>query len=120
MPRPYSEMLIIVFHNLIKVFYYIRNLGYSIIKYFSIVRAFGIDHFDESYRSRPLVKEGIFRFTPNAMYIFGFTLLWAPAFYFSSVAALAFAFFSHLYIWVHYFCTEKPDMERIYGILNQS
>lgn len=90
-------------------------LGYSIARYFSFVRAFGIDHFDESYRSMPLVRQGIFRFTPNAMYLFGFALLWAPAVYYSSIAALFFAMFSHLYIWVHYFCTEKPDMVRIYG-----
>jgi hypothetical protein len=90
-------------------------LGYSIMKYFSFTRAFGIDHFDESYRSMPLVRKGIFQFTPNAMYLFGFALLWAPAAFFSSVAALTFALFSHLYIWVHYFCTEKPDMEKIYG-----
>jgi uncharacterized integral membrane protein len=90
-------------------------LGYSIVRYFSFPRAFGIDHFDESYRSIPLVREGIFRFTPNAMYTFGFFLLWAPALFFSSISALTFALFSHLYIWVHYFCTEKPDMVRIYG-----
>ncbi len=90
-------------------------LGYSIARYFSFVRAFGIDHFDESYRSMPLVRQGIFRFTPNAMYLFGFALLWAPAVYYSSITALFFALFSHLYIWIHYFCTEKPDMVRIYG-----
>jgi hypothetical protein len=90
-------------------------LGYSIVNYFGFTRAFGIDHFDPSYRSLPLVRDGIFRFTPNAMYLFGFCLLWAPAFFFSSVAALTFALFSHLYIWVHYFTVEKPDMARIYG-----
>ena len=90
-------------------------LGYSIVNYFGFRRAFGIDHFDPSYRSRPLVRRGIFRFTPNAMYLFGFCLLWAPALFFSSVAALSFALFSHLYIWVHYYTVEKPDMARIYG-----
>jgi len=30
--------------------------------------------------------------------------------------ALLLAGFNHLYIWVHYYCTEKPDMERIYGV----
>jgi hypothetical protein len=49
------------------------------------------------------------------MYLFGFALLWAPAVYYSSITALFFALFSHLYIWIHYFCTEKPDMVRIYG-----
>ena len=90
-------------------------LGFSIVKYFGFTRAFGVDHFDPSYRSRPFVRQGIFRFTPNAMYLFGFCLLWAPAFFFSSVAALAFALFSHLYIWVHYYTVEKPDMDSIYG-----
>jgi len=89
-------------------------LLYSIVRYFSFTRALGIDHFDESYRSFPLVREGIFRFTSNGMYIFGFLVLWAPAIFFSSIAAVAFAAFSHLYIWVHYYCTEKPDMARIY------
>ena len=90
-------------------------LGYSIVNCFGFTRAFGIDHFDPSYRSLPLVREGIFRFTPNAMYLFGFFMLWAPALFFSSVAALSFALFSHLYIWVHYYTVEKPDMARIYG-----
>ncbi len=89
-------------------------LIYSIVKYFGFTRALGIDHFDESYRSLTLVREGIFRFTPNGMYVFGFFTLWAPAIFFSSVAAVSLAAFSHLYIWVHYYCTEKPDMVRIY------
>jgi hypothetical protein len=49
------------------------------------------------------------------MYTFAFLLLWLPGCYFRSTAALCVALFSHLYIWVHYFCTEKPDMVRIYG-----
>ncbi len=90
-------------------------LMYCVGRYFSFDRAFGIDHFDVSYRNLPLVRKGIFRWTPNAMYVFGFFMLWAPAFLFQSVAALIVAAFSHLYIWVHYYCTEKPDMRRIYG-----
>ena len=90
-------------------------LVYSIKRYFSFERAYGIDHFDASYRDMPLVRKGIFTWTPNAMYVFGFLALWIPGFLFQSVAALALAAFSHLYIWVHYFCTEQPDMRRIYG-----
>lgn len=90
-------------------------LGYSIRRYFGFARAFGIDHFDPAYRPLPLVRGGIFRLTPNAMYTFGFLLLWIPAFYFRSVAAVVAAAFSHAYIWVHYLTTEKPDMEVIYG-----
>ena len=90
-------------------------LFYSVNRYFGFRRAFGIDHFDEGYRSLPFVRKGIFRFTRNGMYVYGFLLLWVPAFWFASLAALSIALFNHLYIWVHYFATELPDMKRIYG-----
>ncbi len=90
-------------------------LLYSVIRYFSFTRAMGLDHFDESYRHKPLVRKGIFRFTRNGMYIIGFLFLWIPALWYGSMAALCAALFNHLYIWVHYFSTELPDMKRIYG-----
>jgi hypothetical protein len=90
-------------------------LGYSIKRYFGFTRAFGIDHFDPAWRDKPLVRAGIFRFSRNSMYVFGFLLLWIPALYFRSTAAIVAAAFSHAYIWVHYLTTEKPDMEFIYG-----
>ncbi len=90
-------------------------LGYSVKRYFSLKRAFGIDHFDPAYASMPMVRQGIFRWSPNAMYVFGFMGLWAIAIGLASTAALIMTLFSHLYIWVHYFCTEKPDMAVIYG-----
>jgi len=31
-----------------------------------------------------------------------------------SKAAISVALFSHIYIWVHYYCTELPDMKEIY------
>lgn len=88
---------------------------YAIHQHFGFQRAFGIDHFDESYRNKPLVRRGIFKLTRNAMYTFGMLLLWFPAFWWASLAALIVAFFNHLYIWVHYYATELPDMKRIYG-----
>ena len=90
-------------------------LFYSVKRYFGFRRALGADHFDPSYRSLPLVKEGIFRYTSNGMYVYGFLILWVPALWFTSAAALAIALFNHLYIWVHYFATERPDMEEIYS-----
>ncbi len=90
-------------------------LFYSVGRYFTYRRAFGIDHFDEAYRSLPRVREGIFRATDNGMYVFGFLLLWIPGLWYASTAALCLALFSHLYIWVHYYATERPDMQRIYG-----
>jgi len=90
-------------------------LFYSVKRYFGFKRAFGIDHFDKSYRSLPLVRRGIFRFTRNGMYVFGFFSFWVAGLWFASVAALCVALFNHLYIWVHYHSTELPDMKRIYG-----
>jgi len=90
-------------------------LMYSVKTYFGFRRAFGLDHFDPSVRDLPLVRHGIFRWSPNAMYVFGFMVLWVPAFLFQSLAALVVAAFSHIYIWVHFYVTERPDMRRIYG-----
>jgi len=78
-------------------------------------RALGIDHFDPAWRSAPFVRQGIFRFTRNGMYVYGFLLMWVPGLWWGSAAALAVALFNHLYIWVHYYATELPDMARIYG-----
>jgi hypothetical protein len=88
---------------------------YSVVRYFGISRAAGIDHFDQSYRTKPLVKEGIFKYTSNSMYSFAFLTLWVIAVAGASWAGLVVALFSHAYIWVHYSCTERPDMKLIYG-----
>lgn len=90
-------------------------LFYSVFRYFGIDRAYGIDHFEpEKAKEKEFVKKGIFRFTSNGMYIYGFFLLWIPGFLFQSEAALVIAFFNHIYIWVHFYCTELPDMKYIY------
>jgi hypothetical protein len=88
---------------------------YSTKKYFGMIRASGADHFDPRYRNMPFVKEGIFRFTSNGMYLYAFLLFWAIAVGFNSSAAITVAAFSHAYIWVHFYATEKPDMEFIYA-----
>lgn len=91
-------------------------LFYSVRIYFGIDRAFGIDHFDpETYKQIPMVKQGIFQYTPNAMYIVGFLALWIPGILLQSKGALVMALFHHIYIWVHYYFTELPDMKTIYG-----
>ena len=61
------------------------------------------------------VKPGIFRFTSNGMYVFGFSQLWVPGLRWGSAAALVVAAFNHIYIRVHYHATELPDIRRIYG-----
>ncbi len=89
-------------------------LFYSVLKYFTIKRAYGIDHFVKNY-NEPYVKKGIFKYTNNGMYIFGLMILYLPGLLFLSEAAILVALFNHLYIWAHYFFTEKPDMIAIYG-----
>ena len=88
---------------------------YSVKRYFGMVRASGADHFDPTYRTMPLVKNGIFRFTSNGMYLYAFFLFWAIAIGFNSAAGVVVAAFSHAYIWVHFFATEKPDMDYLYS-----
>ena len=92
--------------------------GWSIKKYFGMQRAMGGDHFRQEYRNMPFVKEGAFKYSPNAMYTFGFLFLWAIALLTGSRAALASTLFQHAYIWVHMYCTEAPDMQVIYGNRN--
>ncbi len=92
-------------------------LVYSVFKYFGADRALGGDHFQpEIYREQPFVKKGIFQWSSNPMYFFGFLLVWAPGLLFLSKAGLLAALFNHLYIWAHYFFTEYPDMKFIYKI----
>jgi hypothetical protein len=89
-------------------------LFYSVKKYFTIERAYGIDHFDKHY-DEPYVKKGIFKYTDNGMYVFGLMILYLPGLLLLSKAAILAALFNHVYIWVHYYFTERPDMLEIYG-----
>ena len=91
-------------------------LGYSVKTYFGFDRTYGIDHFKpEEAKNMPIIKDGIFKYTSNGMYVFGFFLLYLPGFIWLSKTALLLALFNHLYIWSHYFFTERADMETIYG-----
>ena len=87
---------------------------YSVKKFFGFARAAGIDHFDPEYRNRPLVREGVFRWVSNAMYVFAIQSLWLFGILAASKLALIAATFQAIYIWVHYYGTEKPDMAFIY------
>jgi hypothetical protein len=88
---------------------------YSVFAYFGVNRAFGADHFDPSYRTARLEKRGIFKYIPNTMYTVVFLLLYHPGLFWQSLPGLITAAAHHLFVWLHYFCTEKPDMREIYG-----
>jgi len=88
---------------------------WSVVRYFGIPRALGGDHFRLRYRRMPMVRAGAFAWTPNAMYLIAFLGLRSIALLARSHVALVVALFQHAYIWVHYFCTEEPDMRLMYG-----
>lgn len=88
---------------------------YSVARYFGLKRAAGADHFFEEYRNKPFVKEGMFKYTSNSMYTFGTAVILLPGLIAQSYFALALGLFNYAYVWVHYFCLEKPDIKRIYG-----
>jgi hypothetical protein len=83
--------------------------------YFGVNRAFGADHFDPAYRGGSLEKRGIFRYVPNTMYTVVLLVLYHPGLLWDSGPGLITAAAHHALVWVHYFCTEKPDMADIYG-----
>jgi Gpi18-like mannosyltransferase len=63
----------------------------------------------------PMVQQGAFRYSSNAMYTLVSLAFWAIALLTRSQAALAVALFQHAYIWVHWYCTEQPDGAVLYG-----
>ena len=88
---------------------------YSVTVYFSVIRAFGADHFDPAWRNASLEKRGIFKYIPNAMYTVVLLLIYHPGLFWLSAPGLLAAAAHHALVWCHYFCTEKPDMKEIYG-----
>ena len=88
---------------------------YSVIRYFGIHRAAGADHFLQEYREKPFEKRGIYRYSSNAMYKYAIGVVWIPGLLLGSVTALLVALFNHLYVWVHYFTLEKPDLKILFG-----
>lgn len=89
--------------------------GYSVHAYFGVNRAFGADHFDPAYRGGRLETRGVFKYIPNAMYTVVLLVIYHPGLLWDSGPGLVAAAAHHALVWTHYFCTEKPDMQEIYG-----
>ena len=87
---------------------------YSIKKYFGFLRATGKDHFDPSYKNIPFEKRGIFKWSPNAMYVFAIGIPFSFAVATGSKSMFIVAIYTYICIWLHYFCTEKEDFKYIY------
>ena len=88
---------------------------YSVKKYFGFLRAAGADHFDTKYRDLPFENRGIFKWTPNAMYVFAIGTPFSFAVATGSQSMFIVAIYTYISIWLHYFCTEKPDFAVIYN-----
>ncbi len=87
---------------------------YSVKKYFGFLRAAGADHFDPKYRDMPFEKRGIFKWSPNAMYVFAIGIPFAFAVATGSQSMFVIAIYTYISVWLHYFCTEKEDFKVIY------
>ena len=88
---------------------------YSVKKYFGFLRAAGADHFDKKYGTIPFENRGIFKWSPNAMYVFAIAIPFAFAIATGSQSMFVVAVYTYISIWLHYFCTEKEDFKVIYG-----
>ena len=88
---------------------------YSVKKYFGFLRAAGADHFDPKYKDLPFENRGIFKWTPNAMYVFAIGIPFSFAVATGSQSMFVVAIYTYISIWLHYFCTEKPDIAIIYN-----
>ena len=88
---------------------------YSVKQYFGFIRAAGADHFDLKYKNMSFEKRGIFKWSSNAMYMFGLSIPFAFAISTGSESMFVVSVYSYISIWLHYFCTEKEDFKVIYG-----
>jgi len=88
---------------------------YSVKKYFGFLRAAGADHFVTKYKDMPFERRGIFKWSPNAMYVFAIGIPFGFAVATGSQSMFIVAIYTYISIWLHYFCTEKEDFKVIYG-----
>lgn len=92
----------------------------SVVRQVGFRRAVGADHFEPRWRDEPWPDRGLMRWVRNPMYTLALGVVWLPGLFASSAAALVVAAFSHVYIWLHFFATERPDLRRIYGTADGS
>ena len=74
---------------------------YSVKKYFGFLRAAGADHFDPKYKSLPFENRGIFKWTPNAMYVFAIGIPFSFAVATGSQSMFIVGIYTYISIWLH-------------------
>jgi Phospholipid methyltransferase len=84
------------------------------LAYFGLDRAAGVDHFDPA-RRQGFEQRGLYNYIGNVMYTVVLLMLYHPGLVFQSALGLVVAAAHHAFVWVHYWCTEKPDLREIYG-----
>ena len=94
----------------------ISKLGKIDMIIFNTIKTFKniIDHFEPKYKDIPFERRGIFKWTPNAMYVFGIGIPFAFAVATGSQSMFVVAIYTYISGWLHYFCTEKEDFKVIY------
>ena len=88
---------------------------YSITRHYGYKRLAGADRFELAYRDTGWRRKGVFQLVPNAVYVLCPLGFYIPGILLASPASLLLALFNHIYILIHYYCTELPDLKRIYG-----
>lgn len=89
---------------------------YSVLRYFGLRRIPGEDHFKpEEYRGKPFVRQGMYKYSANVMYVYVALIFLAAALLFASKGGLLVTLYMYATVWTHYFCTEKPDLRYIYS-----
>ena len=104
------------FGLLIVIGIFIGWVNYSVLRYFGFDRSSGMDHFyPEKCRKLGLVKEGAYAYFDNVQYLATFVVFSIFGIYYKSWNGLIFGLFSSLAAWLHYYCTELPDISLIYN-----
>ncbi len=88
--------------------------GIDVLRYFSLRRALGADHFSPEVREMGLVRRGVFRHVPNPMYTLSNLVFLLPGLLLRSYPGIAVGCYHYAAVWLHYWATEKPDMEFLY------
>ena len=89
---------------------------YSVLRYFGLRRIPGEDHFKpEEYKTKKFVRQGMYKYSANVMYLYVGLVFLATAILCASKAGLLIVSYMYATVWTHYFCTEKPDIKYIYS-----
>ncbi len=89
--------------------------GIDVLRYLGLHRALGADHFSPEVREMGLVRRGIFRYVPNPMYTLSNLVFLLPGLLLRSYPGILIGCYHYVAVWLHYWATEKPDMEFLYG-----